>query len=60
MNDMIVYVEKLMKSTKKLQECHFIKVVVYKFNIKKQLLFLHTSSKKIWNMKLKTMPFTIA
>lgn len=35
MNGMIVYIEKLMKSTKKLLECHFIKVVVYKFNIKK-------------------------
>ena len=59
---MILYVENLKDSTKKLLELinEYIKVAGYKINTQKSLAFLDTNNEKTEREIKKTIPFTIA
>ena len=48
-NDMIIYVENMKESTRKLQELlsSYSKVAGYKVNVQKSITFLYTSSKQV-------------
>ena len=59
-DDMILYIENLKDSTKKLLELinSFSKVAAYKINIQKSVEFLYANNEITWEIK-KTIPFTI-
>ena len=61
-DDMILYIENLKDSTRKLLELinEYSKVAGYKINTQKSLAFLYTNNEKIEREIKETIPFTIA
>ena len=61
-DDMIVYIENLKDSTRKLLELinEYSKVAGYKINTEKSLAFLHTNNEKTEREIKETIPFTTA
>ena len=61
-DDMILYMENLIDSTKSLLELihEFSKVTGYKINVKKSVAFLYTNNKAAERQIKKLIPFTIA
>ena len=61
-DDMILYIENLKDSTRKLLELinEYSKVAGYKINTQKSLAFLYTNKEKIEREIKETSPFTIA
>ena len=61
-DDMILYIEKLEGSTRKLLELinEYSKVAGYKINTQKSLAFLNTNNEKMEREIKETIPFTIA
>ena len=61
-DDMILYIENLKDSTRKLLELinEYSKVSGYKINTQKSLAFLYTNNEKIEREIKETIPFTIA
>ena len=58
---MIIHVENPMKTTKKILELsEFSKVIGYKFNIPKSIVFLYICNEQSENEIKKTIPLTIA
>ena len=61
-DDMILYIENLLDSTRKLLELinEYRKVAGYKINTQKSLAFLYTNNEKTEREIKETIPFTIA
>ena len=61
-DDMILYIENLLDSTRKLLELinEFSKVAGYKINTQKSLAFLYSNNEKTEREIKETIPFTIA
>ena len=61
-DDMILYIENSKDATRKLLELisEFGKVVGYKINAQKSLVFLYTNDEKSEREIMETLPFTIA
>ena len=59
-DDMILYIENLTDSIRKLLISEFRKVARYKINTQKSFAFLHTNKEKSEREIKKSIPFTIA
>ena len=57
--DMILYIENLKDSTRKLLSNEYSKVAGYKINTQKSLAFLYTNNEKIEKEIKETIPFTM-